>query len=228
MPARFVCPKFNDRYFEVIDSEAKAYWLGFLYADGCVYRCVSETRIGGKLIKRSETDKLTLSIVDYEHLEKFKVALQAEQNIYTRTDTRTDCVYSYIVFHSIKLCNDLEQLGCVQKKSLILKFPSDDQVPSHLRRHFIRGYFDGDGCISFQKRRYPSGFYKYIRISFLGTYEFISRLKEILQVHHSIGKPSKIYSLEITGSSAKAILQYMYDDCTVALDRKKVMTYANI
>ena len=45
--------------------------------------------------------------------------------------------------------NDLIKQGCVPNKSLILTFPNKHQVPKNLINHFIRGYFDGDGSISY-------------------------------------------------------------------------------
>ena len=51
----------NHKYFEVIDTEEKAYWLGFLYADGCVIK----TKTGSSLL-------LKLSVKDEEHLNLFK------------------------------------------------------------------------------------------------------------------------------------------------------------
>lgn len=48
---------------------------------------------------------------------------------------------------SQKTVDDLKQLGCIERKSLILKFPTEEQVPFDLLHHFIRGYFDGDGSI---------------------------------------------------------------------------------
>lgn len=76
------------------------------------------------------------------------------------------------------LWSTLNNLGCVPNKSLILTFPSIDIFKNKdLIRHFIRGYFDGDGCFS-------RTFYKdevFPKCSFLGTYEFISMVKTILE-----------------------------------------------
>ena len=48
--------------------------------------------------------------------------------------------------------SDLNKLGVVERKSLILTFPTEQQVPKHLMPHFIRGYFDGDGSVYKQKQ----------------------------------------------------------------------------
>ena len=60
----------------------------------------------------------------------------------------------------------LNNAGCVPNKSLILKFPSSNIVPTKLLRHFIRGYVDGDGCLCITKP-------EKIELSILGTEEFL-------------------------------------------------------
>ena len=69
---------------------------------------------------------------------------------------------------SQKTVNDLKKLGCVEKKSSILTFPTSQQVPNNLIYHFIRGYFDGDGSICITDKNY--------HISFVGTENFIKEL----------------------------------------------------
>lgn len=120
-----------NNYFEFIDSEDKAYWLGFIYADGCV------TKDHKQLI-------INLAPKDYNHLEKFKQCIQGKYQIRFKDNNR---YVSYCV--SCKqfieyLIND----GCIPHKSLILQFPNTNILPIEYRRHFIRGYFDGDGCFS--------------------------------------------------------------------------------
>lgn len=53
------------------------------------------------------------------------------------------------------MANDLINLGCIPRKTLVLKFPNESTVPKQLIKHFIRGYMDGDGCIStyYKKRK---------------------------------------------------------------------------
>ena len=57
-----------------------------------------------------------------------------------------------ILLTSEKTVNDLIDKGCFRNKTKILKFPTEDQVPKHLIHHFIRGYIDGDGSISYYKK----------------------------------------------------------------------------
>lgn len=118
-------------FFENIDTEEKAYTLGFLYADGCIAS--------------------TLNKIQFDQLEpqedilfKIKEVMQAEAPIHTHKGKHNRTRYRLLVC-SKKMCQDLLKLGIIPNKSLTLTFPT--KVPQEFLRHFIRGYFDGDGCI---------------------------------------------------------------------------------
>lgn len=113
--------------FHVIDSEEKAYWLGFLYADG--------------YISKYNQIEVSLSPKDKEHLAKLKLFVNTNTNI---IEDEHRC---RLLFCSKEMAADLAKLGCINNKSLILTFPTEEQVPDTLLRHFLRGYVDGDGCL---------------------------------------------------------------------------------
>lgn len=131
----------NENYFSKIDSPEKAYWLGFIYADGCV------------------TKQNSLSIIlhkkDTEHLMKLKDSLNATNPIEERVEKiknkngeivrLQEC--SKLRISSTKITKDLINAGCFRNKSKILKYPNPDIIPKELEAHFIAGYFDGDGCV---------------------------------------------------------------------------------
>ena len=119
-------PLFKD-IFHVIDSEEKAYWLGFLYADG--------------YISKYNQIEVSLSPEDKEHLIKLKLFVNTNTNI---IEDEHRC---RLLFCSKEMVADLAKLGCVNNKSLILTFPTEEQVPNTFLRHFLRGYVDGDGCL---------------------------------------------------------------------------------
>ena len=107
--------------------------------------------------------------------------------------------------------------GCVPQKSLIIKFPSYDIVPKELIRHFIRGYFDGDGSISCTDKTHS--------LCVLGTLDMIEH------ICYESGIPRKIYISKSPNNSTYRILlddkrdsliflHYLYDDCEIYLDRK--------
>lgn len=198
----------NQDFFEIIDSEAKAYWLGFLYADGNVSR---------------NTIKIRLSERDYSHLEKFREAIQGKDYEITRGTQNsfgTMTRYSQISINSAKMKSDLVKLGCVPNKSLILKFPNLSQVPEYLQKHFIRGYFDGDGSIIVPKTvKYPQ-----TSLSFLGTEDMLQHIKTILKVQTPIKldkRSNKIYVLLFGGNiNVSTKLDFMYKNAQVYLSRK--------
>ena len=115
----------------------------------------------------------------------------------------------------------LEKLGVVQAKSLILQFPNfitDELIP-----HFVRGYFDGDGCISYDEK------YQKCYTKIAGTKEFCNKLSEILDslnckhhiVHPKQCKDSNTFVLQTCGNkSSLTLLSWIYDNSEFHMERK--------
>ena len=197
----------NDDYFEKIDTEEKAYWLGFMYADGCIRKNGNYYII-----------KIDLAAYEYDHIVKFKNAINATYNIQ---------MYNYkysgnsrLILGSEKMFKDLVNLGCKPNKTSILKFPTVKQVPEILLRHFIRGYFDGDGTINIMKNfKVPQA-----RFQLLGTMDFLNGFCKYIEpyignvnIHPSRG----IYYIQIGGNKkTKVIFDLMYNNSTIYLQRK--------
>lgn len=210
---------YNKDLFEVIDTEEKAYWLGFLYADGCINRYYKNEKL------KSMSLEIGLSIKDENHLKKFLYLLQSNIEIKRKQSKINNTIYesSKITVCCKKMCNDLIKLGCTPKKSLTLTFPNEKQVPKELVKHFIRGYFDGDGCINKRKESNT------LRIVIIGTYNFVNEIKNIfienkvLRSNPSISKKGNAYQLTIHGvDNIKDIYNFMYKNATVYLDRKYI------
>ena len=192
----------NIRNFEIIDTEEKAYWLGFLYADGSV----------GSTDNRIE---LGLAEKDLNHIEKFKEFIGVPNKISYRPQTKS---YRYI-FKSIPCKEDLIKQGCMPKKSLILKFPTEQQVPNYLIKHFIRGYFDGDGWFSNTSSCFQVGI--------IGTEDFIKGFLNIIEIQN---KNNKIFTVHREDGAKRYVfgglndvtnfLNWIYKDATIYLDRK--------
>lgn len=119
---------FNYRYFDRIDSEEKAYWLGFVVAEGNV----SYYTLG-----------IELGAVDRDHLKKFASAVGYEYF----DDYREEKDSYRVRLNSKYLVEKLLTWGVGEKKSDKIMVPS---IPEDLLRHFFRGFVDGDG--SFTKR----------------------------------------------------------------------------
>ena len=144
--------KIDDSVFESIDSEEKAYWLGFLYADG--YLNDSRNSI-----------TLALSNIDIDTLLRFKSFLKSDKKIRRNNDNS-----SKVVIENKKVYKDLIEKGLHQSKTHTIKFPN---IVGDLKRHFIRGYFDGDGCITYGKK-----LSKYATISIVSNMQFLKEIDE--------------------------------------------------
>ena len=195
----------DEFYFYAIDTPEKAYWLGFLYADGCVHNNFYE---------------ISINITDEEHVKKFKQAIGATNHKITKIiDKRLKLAKPLYAF-SIKdkqLHSDLIKWGCIPQKSLKLeKIPN---IPRDYVSHFIRGYFDGDGSL-----HYLQGTNNF-RISFIGTKKFLNDIQKELGTHVSLqsGIAGKAFVLQIAGrKQVERILKYMYKDSSenMYLNRK--------
>lgn len=123
-------------YFKTVDSPEKAYWLGFICADGCI---------------KKDGGKLTILVKDREICEKFKKAIKADHKISDREvyDKRTDKIYteSAIQITNALFVSNIINLGVTYEKSSVLNFPN---IEEQYYSYFIAGLFDGDGSISFK------------------------------------------------------------------------------
>lgn len=203
----------NHSYFSVIDSEEKAYWLGFLFADGCVRK----THTGSQVV-------LKLSIKDESHLIKFKNNLNSEHKVsYYKNKTKTkkgvdsfsdNCL---IRINSNQLVNDLINQGCIPKKTFTIERPNIDEK---YYRHFLRGFYDGDGNFFYSEKTKLSvvtivcaskNFRDFI-------IEVISKIPNIGNIHED----DKKYTIKITNIfGIIEFLSYIYDDSKIELTRKK-------
>ena len=222
--------KLNENYFEKIDNGNKAYILGFMYADGTVY-------------KDKHSAKLDLQFEDIQILEDIKREMQIECSIKVYTDQKTwfynenkEKVYypkkdtARLLMSSTKIANDLSKLGCIPSKTYTLKFPKAEFLPQEFERDFIRGYFDGDGSISYSTRKGKYGDSLHFNMTFTGTYEIVSGIKYLLNknccdfigdIRSRRNNGVNNYTLNIDGNDIiLKICDYMYRDCSLKLDRK--------
>lgn len=209
----------NQDYFSIINNEWKAYWLGFLYADG-----TNRIKWNEKKHKMEHTLKLSLCVKDKIHLEKFRNSLQSDSPIKERIIKLKEKEFKdcEINICNQKICNDLSSLGCIPNKSLVLKFPTEKIVPKYLLRHFIRGYFDGDGCVHVNLGN------KSTVINFVGTKEFLSSLQNIFNHELNINytkitqqQGNKAFQITYGGiEEFEKIFIYLYKDSNICLNRK--------
>lgn len=138
----------NEHYFDVIDSEEKAYWLGFIMADGCI------TQTDKKYPANRFHFCLKKSDGEFEHLTKFLDAIEGrdyeikERESVNKTLGFETSIYELRINSKI-FVQSLVSNGVSMNKTGKELIPST--VPHDLVRHFIRGFFDGDGSITKHK-----------------------------------------------------------------------------
>lgn len=199
-------PDKND-FFEKLDTEEKVYWLGFLYADGCI---CSNNRIS-----------VNLSVLDEQHLQKLA-------KIFGRKLIRyNSCGFEYVSFqiYNSKIYNDLSNHGLEERKTYSTNVTILEHIPEILIPHFIRGEFDGDGCISKNGRNKITANAK---ISIVGNPNFLQKLQNIMIKMLNLKKtkiqqkPGFCCELEYGGNKQiEKIYKWMYTDATVWLERKR-------
>lgn len=201
--------KFNDNFFDIIDTEDKAYWLGFLYADGCVR------------IRNKNQYIISFAVKDKEIIEKFINSIEADFSVKTYNEVHCVNLTSKIMFES------LFKHGCIPNKSLVLKFPTT--IKYELISHFVRGYFDGDGSVYYtnpKNNNKTKTIYKNISINICGTIEFLTELNSVLSLNCSIYKEKRrltnTYSLRLSGTNkCKKFYEFTYLNSNLFLTRKK-------
>jgi len=212
----------NYRFFESIDTEEKAYWLGFFAADGWVHKYKN---------KNGAVVGIKIQYNDINHLKKFNKCIEGNYKI---SDDWTNCSISTkdknklnhmcaIKISSIDMYNDLVSHGITSNKTFTFKFP--ETIPEHLIRHFMRGYFDGDGCLSI-KNITPQCYYlsasKQIIYDFKEIIDNIGITSTRMDILERDGCAT-IWRIWINQGKDKNIvkfLNYLYKDATVYLDRK--------
>lgn len=201
---------FNEQYFDEIDTEEKAYWLGFIFADGCVYKGTTNYRL-----------QINLQYSDMEHLQRFQKAIGSDYKIrHIRKNNRE--IAAELKVNSTRMGKSLIKLGCVERKTIVCQFPN---IPYELKRHFIRGYFDGDGCITESKNTNQwlfeitggSGVLEPIADFFL---DHNIRLNFYSYKKFNNGL-LRIYAHRRTVDYLKEIYRILYDEASIFLPRKK-------
>lgn len=194
----------NYNFFKQINSEESAYFLGLLYADGCV-----------SINKSNYTVYLKLQNQDVEIIEKFRNIMSPSSPI------KNTGKYSYFRINKKEICEQLISHGCIPNKSLTLQFPTT--VPVNLYRHFIRGYSDGDGSIYNNKLKYSiNTIWKIV-----STEQFCNSIKNILRQELDINCGIYMFKNKVTASlvvggnkQVKKGLDWIYEGATIYLSRK--------
>ena len=199
-------------YFSKIDSELKAYLLGFLLADGCIYE--NNTKSSYRVI-------LELKFTDAYIVDLFKQALNTNSCIVI--DKRHNSEFHSCAITNNQIALDLISLGvCVGKPNRHLPSIDKDLLP-----HLLRGLFDGDGCITY-RRAHPYGESYTGRVNIVG-FEYV--INDVAKLYDVIGISN--YSINSNNSNellaidvrrfadVQLFYDYVYADANFYLNRKK-------
>jgi hypothetical protein len=192
----------NINYFDAVDTPNKAYILGFIYADGCNTR-------NGLQIGIQEEDKEVLEFIKSELNISNALRYIKPANINWKPKWE-------LSIRSIEFSKVLTDVGCPPAKSLILSFP--DFIHDDLMPHFIRGYFDGDGCITICKKGYGRLYFT------CGSEDFTVGLRNYFYKTTGYLIPMYKYSCYSLMTSkqdvVKSIINLMYTNSTFSMQRK--------
>lgn len=193
---------FNENYFNEIDTGNKAYILGFLYADGCISKKKTEM-----IIKLQNKDKVLL--------ESIKLEMESEHPV--KDLTLKNRYQACFRISSMYMCEKLISHGVAPCKTFTIKFP---ELKKDLINHFIRGYFDGDGCIYKIKNRNS-----YAITIFTASKDFMESFKEIMLLNGiiiSVYERDNGYAIFFSKKElVDKFYDFIYKDAGIYLERKK-------
>lgn len=193
----------DETFFSVVDTEEKAYWLGFLLADGSAQK----TAAG------NYTLRVSLAARDVGHLAKLRTALGSDATI--RKEPRRNAVS--IRFCSKRLCDDLAALEVVPNKTGTHVTP---RISADLLRHLYRGYFDGDGSLC--RFKDSNNWYFSLVGSPVFTWEFTDWVSVALGLTTScVVQRGPVTDIRYSGGQrVEQVMRLLYQDATVYLARK--------
>lgn len=191
----------DSNFFETINTEEKAYWLGFLAADGYIS-------------KKANCIELALKESDYGHICKFKQAIKSKHKIGKKV-IKNSIAYR-INIKDKKMAKDIAEKTFINKKSFDAFIYKD--LDDNLLKHYIRGLIEGDGYISKDCK-----VIELTTASDLLILDFINIIKNKFDYNCKIKKrsDSKAVSVRILDSKVSyKILDWLYKDASIYLDRK--------
>lgn len=201
---------YNVSFFKDIDTEEKAYWLGFIYADGYVQDTEDGAECG-----------IELQVGDKKHLKKFNKSINGNVDVQVKEkyDNRYDKVYTHCAIRLYKreFVKHLMEHGVIPNKTFKIEFP---ELEDKLIIPFIRGFFDGDGCLMLNKNRRCHSF-DFACV----VLDFLNKIRNILYNYginsYIFQEANGVYRLKIGGmKNAFLFGKLIYEDATIYLDRK--------
>lgn len=226
----------DDDYFETIDSQKKAYWLGWLITDGYVLTKFN-TKRG---VVNSYSIGLDLAEKDKYVLEDFKKDIKADVSIKYVKEYIPKAAYKNKItgkerfikggaqyslrFSSAKMIQNLAKYGIHQNKTYDVVFPKE--LDSKYYPGFIAGVISGDGCIDIKKNH---GKTSILRCSIFGTLDLVQGIRNILIKEICFNPEKKIfkceaskclYKLELNQTETIALYNWLQKNGISLMERK--------
>lgn len=223
----------DDDYFETIDSQKKAYWLGWLITDGYVRTSINSTRNGLVSVNNiglhlQKTDLSVLEDFNKDLNSTFPISSRAERTVKTTIankekiiNTKESCTLD---ISSAKMVQDLAKYGIHQNKTYDVVFPKT--LDGKYYPGFIAGVISGDGCINIKLNH---GKTYLLRCMIAGTFDLIDNIKNILVKEIGVNPDKKItknngskclYTLELNQTETIAIYYWLQKNGISLMERK--------
>lgn len=217
--------KINHNYFDIIDTEAKAYILGFIIGDGCIN--IEPKKRNSKIYSYTKRLSFCQSIDDFEIINKIKYEISPEANIKYLNNTKEALNRKPQVFLRINskiLIDKLIEYNIKPNKTKDIDFTFKwDIIPEQYKHHFIRGLIDSDGWLSINQSKYL--ILGFISTSLNFTKQLGDEISKNLNLKYNIvenkNKNMITYSLSFyIGKDFNIVKEYLYKDATIFLNRK--------
>ncbi len=204
----------NEHYFDKIDTEKKAYWLGFIIADGHI----------------SKENQIMIGIKDENLLDDLSNEISngnipiTKQEKFDKKSNKNIIIYSFSMRSKI-MTNCLKNMGLNNRKSWGFDVSElKKHIPEKLINHFIRGYFDGDGSVGIYTQTHNKE-KKYYNLSIVGIENLLIWFKETLLLNNikiRYDKRTKcMYILKTSNpQDIRRIKDFLYNQATIYLKRK--------
>lgn len=207
----------DDHAFDVLTPES-LYWMGFLFADGCVHRNAD----GQASLVCGLGEK------DLGHLEKLRAFCKSTHKIRHYTHKAGGLLDSHILkeraivywrVRSNRLCDALEARGIVKKR---VRVPADALAQS---ADFWRGCVDGDGAIGCLANDNRPTFMLCGQLPLIETFQRFLKTNRLAALNATL-TTSGVWCVNTMGSTALEIIRRLYSDAGMALERKNARAQA--
>lgn len=206
---------YDESVFDVIDTEEKAYWAGFIMGDGQIEE-FKRPRADGSTYLNYRLN-INLKYSDIDHLQKFldflKCTTKKIKKVNVKMPSGNIAEVGHIRISSRPLSLALIDKGIIPRKSL--NEPEPSGIPNHLIRHFIRGLLDADGMISDAEKTTPSATIcdgKILMKWVQKQYPYLSLKKD--------NQCDGLYILRTKKENVLNFLNSLYENSTIYLERK--------